>query len=218
MTATYKIVGGDGATYGPVNLQQLQQWVVEGRVDPHTRVWRSDAQQWASAAELPETGLAPASAAAAVPVTPPAMAVSVADCAILERRANSGASWFYWIAGLSLINSIVVLAGSQWSFILGLGITQVIDAVAHALGPIGRAVGLGLDLAAGGLFVLFGVFAHKRQAWSFVVGMVLYGLDGMFFLVAMDWLGLGFHAFALYCIFSGFRANQQLPPLVPQAA
>lgn len=45
----------------------------------------------------------------------------------LETRLNSGAGWFYWIAGLSLLNSIIMLSGSDLYFVIGLGITQIID-------------------------------------------------------------------------------------------
>ena len=31
----------------------------------------------------------------------------------LQQRASSGARWFYWIAALSLFNSIVYLSGSK---------------------------------------------------------------------------------------------------------
>ena len=46
----------------------------------------------------------------------------------LERRVKSGANWFYWIAALSLVNSIIVMANGQWSFILGLGVTEIENA------------------------------------------------------------------------------------------
>ena len=51
----------------------------------------------------------------------------------LERAVSGGASWFYWIAGLSLVNSAIVLFGGQWNFIVGLGVTQIIDAIASVV-------------------------------------------------------------------------------------
>ena len=48
----------------------------------------------------------------------------------LKSRHMGGATWFYWIAALSLINSVVILMGSEWSFIIGLGVTQFVDGVA----------------------------------------------------------------------------------------
>ena len=69
---------------------------------------------------------------------------------------------------------------------------------------------LTLDLLSAGAVVLFGVFAHKRHLWAFVVGMVLIALDGLIFLIAQDWLGVGFHVFVLYCLFRGAKACREL--------
>src|SRR5947209_1342499 len=40
-----------------------------------------------------------------------------------------GARWFYWIVGLSLVNSLLALGGAQIRFVFGLGITQIFDAI-----------------------------------------------------------------------------------------
>ena len=125
-------------------------------------------------------------------------------------QLKSGASWFYWIAGLSLINSISAFSGSTWRFIIGLGITQIIDVFGTRLETGGKLVSLALDLCVAGLFILFGVFAHKAHTWAFLVGMVLFALDGLIFLLAQDWLGVGFHALVLYWLFRGFSAARQL--------
>ena len=45
----------------------------------------------------------------------------------LERQITNGANWFFWIAGLSLINSVLHLAGVSISFLIGLGLTELID-------------------------------------------------------------------------------------------
>ena len=153
----------------------------------------------------------------------------------LQNQHKSGASWFYWIAGLSIINSIVVLVGSQWSFIVGLGITQVVDRIALSVaqqasaqsGLILKVMGFVFDLLVAGLFVFFGAFAMKRHIWAYTVGMVLYAFDGLIFLVVMDFLSIGFHIFALVCIYGGLQASIKLralelaveavPPSLPSA-
>ena len=50
----------------------------------------------------------------------------------LAAQTTNGASWFYWIAGLSAINSVVYLSGSDWSFLAGLGLTQLADGFVDA--------------------------------------------------------------------------------------
>jgi len=45
------------------------------------------------------------------------------DNSELQNQAKSGANWFYWIAGASLVNTIIFLFNGRVSFIIGLGIT-----------------------------------------------------------------------------------------------
>ena len=47
-----------------------------------------------------------------------------------QNRLRSGANWFYWIAALSVINSVMMTTESSISFIFGLTATQIIDALA----------------------------------------------------------------------------------------
>ena len=47
--------------------------------------------------------------------------------AVAQAGIKRGASWFDWIAALSVINSAISLFSGTWYFVLGLGITEVID-------------------------------------------------------------------------------------------
>jgi hypothetical protein len=132
-----------------------------------------------------------------------------------ESQFKSGANWFFWIAGLSLVNSIILLAGGSWNFIVGLGITQVIDAVAFPHGAAGKIVALFADFIAAGIYIIFGVLARKGYGWVFILGMVLYGIDGLIFLAAKDILGFGFHLLALWFILGGYRAGKKLKVMQP---
>jgi uncharacterized RDD family membrane protein YckC len=49
MDVQYKIIGGDGAEYGPVTLAELKDWIRDGRVAWMSRVWRSDLASWSQA-------------------------------------------------------------------------------------------------------------------------------------------------------------------------
>jgi hypothetical protein len=209
MELTYQIRGADGNEYGPATLQQVNTWAQEGRVQSQHEVRRSDMKHWSPAGSFSE--LQPMFASAANVAAPKATATAMpARDPATEAQLKSGASWFYWIAALSLINSIVAFTGSDWRFILGLGITQVFDGLAHDIGSAGNAVVLALDLIAAGVCVSFGVFAHKRHLSAFVVGMVLLALDGLIFLFVQDWVGVGFHVFVLYCLFRGAKACRGL--------
>ena len=128
----------------------------------------------------------------------------------LENQLKSGAGWFYWIAGLSLVNTAIFIFGGQWNFIMGLGLTQVVDAVAVPMGQGGKIAAVIIDLLIAGMFVGFGVMAAKRDTWAFIAGMIIYALDSIIFIMDGDFLGIAFHALALWFIFGGLKAHRQL--------
>ncbi|MFH2036891.1 MAG: hypothetical protein ABIJ45_10850 [Candidatus Zixiibacteriota bacterium] len=131
-----------------------------------------------------------------------------------EQKIKSGANWFYWIAALSVVNSILIITGSEWSFIVGLGITQIVDGIAWGISQetgntILPYIAFGLNLGIAGLFALFGYMANQKKGWAFGVGMGLYAIDALIFLLVMDFLSIGFHVFALICIYSGYKAYKE---------
>jgi hypothetical protein len=204
MEATYKLIGTDGNEYGPVTLEQVRDWAKEGRLASSTQVLRSDLSAWSTASALPELGVA--DQAASLPGQP----LDAAEMEDLDKKIKTGGAWFYWIAGLSMINSVIVLTGSNWGFVLGLTMTQVIDYVCRGIatefGWGAKIFALVLDLAIAGFFVALGVLARRRRTWPFVVGLVLYGIDTLLALFTGIWLGVLWHAWALTCIVIGLRA------------
>jgi hypothetical protein len=97
METTYAMIGSDGQQYGPVTLAQIKTWILEGRIGAETKVWRSDTNSWLPAAQYVELGLGQSA-----PVSAPGVIRAPASDTydpMLERRARSGARWFYWIAG-----------------------------------------------------------------------------------------------------------------------
>jgi hypothetical protein len=122
-------------------------------------------------------------------------------------RCSTGAACFYWIAGLTLLNSLVVFLGISLHFIIGLGISTVVDANARGLGTIGVVLDLLINGTIAGIFFVLGSLAFKRAKWAFIVGMVLYGLDGLLLLAKNDILSVVFHAYSLYAISRALTAN-----------
>ncbi len=205
----YSVRGADGKEYGPVALEQINAWSRDGRVQAQTELRRTDMEHWARAGDFIELQTIFPPAITTAPLPTGTVAPQTATPAH-TAKLKSGASWFYWIAGLSLINSISAFTGNTWRFIVGLGITQIFDGLAAEFGGAGRVIVLLLDLLAAGVFILFGVFAHKRHTWAFIAGMILFGLDTVFFLISQDWIGVAFHAFVLYCLFRGFQGCREL--------
>ena len=49
----YKVIGNDGKTYGPVSVEKIREWIVQGRVDSRTAVI-ADGGEWTFLGLLPE--------------------------------------------------------------------------------------------------------------------------------------------------------------------
>ena len=136
---------------------------------------------------------------------------------LLEKQMKSGANNFFWIAGLSLINTIVNTMGGSVTFIMGLGITQIIDGLARGLGADGGSnamvisfLGLGIDIAIAGMFILFGVLARKRNRMVLLFGAILYIMDALIFLYVQDWYAALFHGLILLGLWRGYNAMGEL--------
>lgn len=153
---------------------------------------------------MASAGTAPARIPATNPTT------SIPPYMLAAARVRGGAGWFYWIAGLSLINSAVVIFGGNFHFVIGLGMTAVVDALAKQVGSAGTVLDIVINGFIAGIFFLFGSFARKAQKWAFAVGMAIYALDALLLLMVKDILSVGFHAYALYAIYRGFSAITQM--------
>jgi hypothetical protein len=137
----------------------------------------------------------------------------------IENKIKVGADSFLWIAGLSLINSIVTLFGGSWRFLMGLGATLFVDAfaigIARAIGSdsasiIVRIIAFIIDIGILGIFVALGILARKKHKWAFIVGIVLYGLDTLVFLIGFDIVNIVFHIFILAGLSAGLRTLKKL--------
>jgi hypothetical protein len=142
--------------------------------------------------------------------------------ATLQRRVKSGANNFYWIAALSVINSFVYIFGGGITFVVGLGLTQIVDGLASGVAggvpgaaALIRAVGIVINVGIAGVFAFFGFMAGRNRRWAFLVGMLLYALDTVLVLVFKDYLGFLFHLFFLFLLFGGLSALGKLRKVLP---
>jgi hypothetical protein len=133
--------------------------------------------------------------APAVPLTPRALAESM-------PLVQSGARWFWWIAGLSAVNVGMQHSGSDTNFVVGLGITSFIDALFSGL----MVAGLVLDALVLAFFFAIGLMAQRGSMRAFYVGGVVYALDALLYLFAADWMPVGFHVLVLFFIGKGALA------------
>jgi hypothetical protein len=149
--------------------------------------------------------------------------VLAAGLAQLDQRGRSGADWFFWIAALSLINTAITHSGGDRHFIVGMGITQIVDVIAAEIAkqsPEAKAVIVGVAIAFSVVCSLVaavvGYLSRNRWQVIFGLGMFVYLLDGLLFVLVQDWMSAGFHGFALFCMWGGFSAFRQLAVIEKQ--
>jgi hypothetical protein len=125
-----------------------------------------------------------------------------------EQAMKSAASWFTWIGALSILNSGLAINGKAFTFTFGLGLSQIGDAMMSSESPLVDTLGFFISFGFSGLFILLGWLARHWDP-AFLIGIIVYALDAIIFVVAQDWLGVGFHAFALFLIIGGYRAYRK---------
>jgi hypothetical protein len=123
---------------------------------------------------------------------------------VLDKQLNSGANWFFWIAGLSLLNYVFLYSGSSRVLAVGLGITWIIDLI------IGSWVALLLDSVVTVAVILLGILAKKGNSSVFIAGMILYGLDSILCLLVGRIVGFVIHLVILYYMYGGLNASMKL--------
>jgi hypothetical protein len=120
-----------------------------------------------------------------------------------------GASWFYTIAILSGINSLLQIFDAKIRFIFGLGITQVVGSMVKQSGN-GTVVLLLVDGLFIGLLLLCGKWAREKSQGAFLGGMTAYALDGLLLVLFGMWIDAAVHAYALYRMWLGYAASREL--------
>jgi hypothetical protein len=75
----YKTIGPDGKEHGPYNLQEMRQWISEGRIDGQTLVQGPGSSEWRPANTFPELGFSatPGSPPPSEPRTPPRAGLAI---------------------------------------------------------------------------------------------------------------------------------------------
>jgi hypothetical protein len=154
------------------------------------------------------------------PFTDSVKVLNRSEIAKTHPEIMGGASWFWWIAALSLVNSIMIHSGSDTNFVIGLGFTLLADAMFKEY----LIVALVIDVLALGIFVGFGFLSRKGHLWAFITGIVLYSLDAIIYLLFQDWMSVAFHGLALFYMIRGaktlrvaLKAAAEPPVIAPSA-
>ena|SRR5689334_5381987 len=137
----------------------------------------------------------------------------------LAHNYKVGANWFYWIAALSIITSLIAFFGGGLQFIFSLGITRIIDALAAGVSAglggnsAAKVIALVLDLIITGVFALFGYLSNQKQIWAYLIGAILFLMDGLLSLLFGEIINVLAHGFVLFFLFRGFMAGRELVAL-----
>jgi len=163
---------------------------------------------------LVPAAVAPVEVPAPVPQQPLVAALSHGpDPATLARialvkRVQNGGRWFYWIAGLSAVNFVFFVLGSGTGFALGTAIDWFLQGIVEELADPSFAWIAHVVVIA--FFAFLGVRATAGAQWAFIVGGLVYALDGLLFVLVGDWIGIVVHAIALFAIVSATISLRQL--------
>jgi hypothetical protein len=172
---------------------------------------------------VPSTPIPPPEPTAAIPAPPANFQPSGRPDAALVAQRDSGAGWFFWIAALTLVNSLLIVFGSEMTFGLGLGFTLLVDAVSTDIAQKTPSMAAGarvfeifFDIAAIGLTLLWGFLGRKGQNWAMLTGLILLALDTLLLIAATGGsgiVGILIHGWAIFSIFAGWKAGKELARL-----
>ncbi|MCA1607841.1 MAG: hypothetical protein LC730_00050 [Acidobacteria bacterium] len=127
----------------------------------------------------------------------------------------SGANWFYWVAILSAINTLIIFFFNIPNLFFALGTTQWLDGTTGTMNREGwypplQITGLLLDLLIAAVFAGFGYLAKKGSDVAFVIGIFFYIVDGLLAIGLRDFFGSFFHLIPLFFMFKGLLASRHL--------
>ena len=126
----------------------------------------------------------------------------------LEQKKKNAIDWFYWIAGISLLNTLLLMTKSSIYLLFGLGISNLIVATGMAFSQtsnswVPQLISFILASLFSGFFILVGRKGMESRRWV-IVGLIIYALDLIPLILLDDVLSVGFHLFALLAIITQY--------------
>lgn len=117
-----------------------------------------------------------------------------------KNGIKSGGGWIIFIGIASIVNTIALFFYNDFGFLIGLGITQLIDVLFLDFPEVFRLFGMLLSILISLGLVIMGWFARKSKSWAYKTTLVFYFLDALLFLFFKDYFGFGFHILAIFFI------------------
>ena len=171
---TFKVVGGHGREHGPVDLATLLQWVREGRVAPHSKVWDSRTGNWQPAALIPELASVFETPQFAVPVAPFAQGRSAPD---VQSMAMVPAIFMLVIASICLAWAVFGLVFGILVNVFNVGTALAAEAPEAAFNLLFSVLGIFLNIACiliSTLIIIGSVkmWSLKSHAWAMTAAIL----------------------------------------------
>ena len=132
----------------------------------------------------------------------------------IQNKIKKAANWFYWIAALSIINSILNFdTPSNIGFTAALGISQIVDGFIMDLYGSYHYYATIINVLISLVIAVIGYNARKANKTAFIIGLNVYALDGILFFYYNIWINFAFHILVLYFIYQGIPAINELKKL-----
>lgn len=129
---------------------------------------------------------------------------------VTKRSVLHGADWFFWIAILSVINSLIVYFYHTPNTPIALGITQWLDGTSSGIAASMTTAELVINLLIAGALAMFGYLARRGSDIAFVVGIFAYVLDSFLMIGLRDFFGFGIHLIGLFFLVKGLLASRHI--------
>jgi hypothetical protein len=147
----YKIIGADGHEYGPATVEQLQQWIREGRATAQTKAQAEGSPEWKTLGEFPEFADA-IRIVGGSPVTPPVVGAVDPEALATQILARD-----YRIdIGRCIGRGWELIKKDFWLLVGGSFLVIAVMGAVGAIPILGLIAGFIIDGALlGGLYLLF---------------------------------------------------------------
>ena len=97
-----------------------------------------------------------------------------------NSAATKGAGFFFLIAGLSVLNMLLVIAHAPFILAVGLAVVTLFGPASHVENS------MLLNVVAIGITVLIGFFVRQGSKPALLIGMLLYAADAALFIIVGD--------------------------------
>lgn len=142
-----------------------------------------------------------------------------------SRFTSDGPGVFYYIAGISLLNSVLIILNI--GFYGSLAITGLISGIGLYIAEsvnggtmtsfIINAIAFAINAVIAGIVAGFGYLSGKGHAWAYVVGMIAYTVDALIMMWIGDWIEVLIHLYVLYLLWKGWSGLRKINATIAKA-